>query len=153
MSQGCLHTINVKRPITSPPHRNFSPKDSLFFSATEIFSCSKELNAFKSWTDTFMKSSTFFVHNMHSALENFCTPFSIKVAPWTCPRVDCVSAEGARDSYEASDACSVCRRLIEICIMLARNNGSWLDQKQISQKMLEKSVPTGNSQFFPLKSL
>ena len=105
------------------------------------------------WTDTFMKSSTFFVHNMHSALENFCTPFSIKVAPWTCPRVDCVSAEGARDSYEASDACSVCRRLIEICIMLARNNGSWLDQKQISQKMLEKSVPTGNSQFFPLKSL
>ena len=46
------------------------------------------------------------------------------VAPWTCPRVDCVSAEGAKDSCEASDACSVCRRLIKICIMLARNNGS-----------------------------
>ena len=109
-----------KHPITSPPHRNFSPKD---FSATEIFSCSKVINAFNSWTDTFMKSSTSFAL-MHTALENFCTRFSIKVAPWSCPQVDYVSAEGARDACEASDECSVCRRLNKICIMLARNNGS-----------------------------
>ena len=54
----------------------------LFFSTTEVFTCSKVINAFKwenSWTDLFRKSATSFSlillthssQNMHDALEDF----------------------------------------------------------------------------------
>ena len=53
------------------------------------------------------------------------------VTSWPATRltkIDCVSAEGARDAPEASEVsrqtpCSVCRRLSLIFIMLARKNG------------------------------
>ena len=68
-----LHTMNVSNTRSLLLLIESFLLKILCFSATEIFSCFKVINAFNSWADTFMKSSRSFAL-MHSALENFCTP-------------------------------------------------------------------------------
>ena len=60
------HKTHLQHPTSQPHHRSFAEVlliKILLFSTTEMFACSKVINAFKrqnSWTNPFRKSSTSF---------------------------------------------------------------------------------------------